>query len=168
MPSITRNTAPQRGTLARGVYTLRKGIGFLQAGDYDSALVEFRRVAASKNPDTTRLVKSVADFYAYRTEFFRKESKKVRYGNANLVDLSTPTNGGNAWSDVDIAAVLVAPDNRFTTRFLAAFLGRSEEAIRFQRRYTFARPLESWVTETGENYTRFTQTQRVARRLGLV
>lgn len=152
--------------LARGVHTVRKGIGFLQAGEYDAALREFRSVAASRNPNTTRLVKSVANGYAYYTEIFRKEAKKARIGNAHLMDL-VPGNNRDAWSDVDIAMVLVAPSNRFTTRFLAQFLGRTEEAIRFQRRYAFGRPLSSWRVESGTRYTRFTQTQKVAKRLGL-
>jgi len=153
---------------ARGVSTIRKGIGFLQAGDFDSALSEFRRVAASKNPKTSRLVKAVANGYAYHTERFRKETKKVRFGNANLLDLSYPANSGEAWSDVDIAMVLVAPVNTFTTRFLASFLGRTVEAIRFQRRYAFSKaPLESWEQEGGRHYTRFTQNRRVSKALGL-
>lgn len=164
MPRFTRRKNTPR--LARGVYTIRKGIGFLQAGDYDAALREFRSVAASRNPNTTRLVKSVANGYAYYTEIFRKEAKKARIGNAHLMDL-VPGNNRDAWSDVDIAMVLVAPSNRFTTRFLAQFLGRTEEAVRFQRRYAFGRPLSSWVSEKGNRYTRFTQTQRVAQRLGL-
>lgn len=168
MPNFVRRNPRPVAAPARGVRTIRRGIGFLQAGDFDAALIEFRRVAASRNPATSRLVKSVANFYAYRTEVFRKEAKKLRLGNANVVDLARPFNSGNAWSDVDIAAVLVAPNNRFTTFFLSGFLGRSEEAIRFQRRYTFGRPLESWVSETGEHYTRYTQTQRVARKLGLL
>lgn len=150
----------------RGVFTIRKGIGFLQAGDFDSALREFRSVASSRHPSTTRLVKSVANGYAYHTERLRKESKKARIGNAHLMDL-VPGNRRDAWSDVDIAMVLVAPTNRFTTRFLARFLGRTEEAIRFQRRYAFSRPLSSWTSESGDRYTRFTQNQRVARQLGL-
>lgn len=162
---FTRNTEPQ---FARGVSTVRRGIGYLQAGDFDSALREFRSVASSKHPSTSRLVKSVANGYAYHTERFRKESKKVRFGNANLMELS-PGNNGDAWSDVDIAMVLVAPNNVFTTRFLARFLGRSEEAVRFQRRYTFEKnPLPSWREETGERYTRYTQNHRVAKRLGVV
>jgi hypothetical protein len=159
-----RNTGPQP---ARGVQTIRKGIGYLQVGDFDSALREFRSVAASRHPSTTRLVKSVANGYAYHTERFRKESKKVRFGNAHLMEL-VPGNNGDAWSDVDIAMVLVTPNNAFTTKFLARFLGRGEEAVRFQRRYAFEQPLPSWVSETGERYTRFTQTQRVAQRLGIV
>ena len=159
----SRNVLPR---LTRGVYTLQKGIGFLQAGDYGAALREFRRVAASKNPRTPRLIKGVAGFYIYNTERARKESKKIQYGNSNLISF-TDTNKGTAWSDVDIAAVLVAPNNRFTTQFLASFLGRSEEAIRFQRRYVFSRPLRSWRTENGKHYTRFTQNQRVAAQLGL-
>ena len=153
--------------LSRGVFTIRKGIGFLQAGDFDTALREFRKIAGSRNPDTTRLVKSVANFYAYNTERFRKEAKKARIGNANLIDFDA-VNSGEAWSDVDIAAILVAPNNRFTNRFLSNFLGRTVEAIRFQRRYAAPRPLNSWTGETGKKYTRFTQNQRVAREIGLV
>ena len=164
MPRFTRKR--RVANVARGVYTVRKGIGFLQAGDFESALREFRSVAASTNPKTTRLVRSVANGYAYYTEIFRKETKKARIGNAHLMEL-VPGNNRDAWSDVDIAMVLVAPRNRFTTQFLSKFLGRTEEAIRFQRRYAFGRPLPSWRGESGERYTRFTQTQLVARRLGL-
>lgn len=167
MPNFGTRTQTRRSP-ARGVRTIRRGIGFLQAGDYDAALREFRRVAASKHPRTTRLVKAVANGFSYHTEVLRKEAKKARFGNAHLIDFSDPGNSGEAWSDVDIAMVLVAPSNRFTTRFLASFLNRSPEAVRFQRRYAFSRPLSSWVTESGSHYTRFTQTQRVARRLGLL
>jgi len=154
-------------TLSRGVYTIRKGIGFLQAGDYDAALREFRKVIASRNPNTSHLIKGVASFYAYNTVRFQKEAKKARFGNAHMIDFY-PVNAGEAWSDVDIAAVLVAPNDRFTNRFLANFLGRTEEAIRFQRRYADTKPLTSWTAENGRKYTRFTQNQRVANRLGLV
>ncbi len=152
--------------LARGVFTIRKGIGYLQAGDFENALREFRSVSSSRHPKTTRLVRSVANFYAYNTERFRKESKKARIGNANLMEVY-PGNSGDAWSDVDIAAVLIAPTNQFTTRFLAQFLGRTEEAVRFQRRYAFGSPLSSWVGERGTKYTRFTQTQKVSVELGV-
>lgn len=158
------HTAPQ---FARGVYTVRKGIGFLQNGDYISALREFRKIVASRNPRTPRLVKAVAGFYIYNTERARKESRKAQYGNGHLISFQN-VNSKTAWSDVDIAAVLVAPTNRFTTRFLACFLGRSEEAIRFQRRYAFSRPLRSWRTENGKRYTRFTQNQRVVGKLEIV
>jgi hypothetical protein len=160
-------TAKKRNKkLARGVYTVRKGIGFLQAGDFESASREFRRVVASNSPKTSGLVRSVASFYAYNTARLRKESKKIHFGNAHLMEASAG-NGGDAWSDVDIAAVLIAPTNHFTTRFLAQFLGRSEEAVRFQRRYAFGAPLPSWVDEKGNKYTRFTQTQRVSSKLGV-
>jgi hypothetical protein len=165
MPRFGRNRNAPR--LARGVLTIQKGIGFLQAGDYDAALREFRRVAASRNPNTRRVVKGVAGFYIYNTERARKEARKAQYGNSHLIRFGD-VNRRTAWSDVDIAAVLVAPNNRFTTVFLAAFLGRSVEAIRFQRRYAFSnRPLTSWVTENGNHYTRFTQNRRVVRQLGL-
>lgn len=160
------NRRPRTPQVARGVFTIRKGIGFLQAGDFDAALREFRSVASSRHPKTSRTVRSVANFYAYNTERFRKESKKATFGNANLIG-EFAGNSGDAWSDVDIAAVLIAPTNQFTTRFLAQFLGRTEEAIRFQRRYAFGTPLSSWVSEKGNKYTRFTQTQRVVSELGI-
>jgi len=160
---MNRQEAP---TLARGVYTVQRGIGFLQAGDYDSALREFRKVTASRHPKTSQLIKGVASFFVYNTVRFRKEQEKARFGNSRLMGLQ-PGNRGDAWSDVDIAAVLVAPNNPFTTQFLSRFLGRTEEAIRFQRRYAFARPLSSWTAETGSKYTRFTQNQLVARKLGV-
>ena len=164
MPRFNKKRKSPR--LVRGVYTIRRGIGFLQSGDYESALRDFRSVAASKHPQTARLTRSVANFYAYNTERARKEAKKARIGNGHLIKFKD-VNKGSAWSDVDIAVVLIAPKNRFTTRFLAAFLGRSEEAVRFQRRYAFNQPLSSWTSESGEHYTRFTQTTRVASKLGL-
>lgn len=152
--------------LARGVFTIKRGVSYLEVGNFDSALREFRRVAASKNPNTNRLVRSVAAFYAYNTERARKESKKARFGNSNLIKFS-PVNSGLAWSDVDIAAVLIADQTPFMDLFLCAFLGRTHEAIRFQRRYVLGTPLLSWVAENGRYYTRYTQAQRVARELGL-
>jgi hypothetical protein len=154
-------------TLSRGVYTIRKGIGFLQAGNYDSALQEFRKVSASTSTKTLRLVKSAANFYAYNTERLRKEVKKAKLGNAHLIDFYA-ANAGEAWSDVDIAAILVAPSNRFTNRFLSNFLGRTEQAVRFQRRYATQKTLPSWKAENGKKYTRFTQNRRVAGRIGVV
>lgn len=152
---------------ARGVRTIRKGIAFLQAGEFDNALREFRKVASSRNPKTSRLVKSVAEFYAYNTERIRKEVKKQVFGNANLLE-NVPGNTRNAWSDVDIAAVLVAPFDSQATAILTGALGRTPEAIRFQRRYATEVPLQSWEEESGERYTRYTQTRRVAQRLGLI
>jgi len=163
---VSFNGRQRKITLARGVYTIRKGIGFLQAGDYESALREFRKVSSSRHPRTTRLVRGVANFYAYNAERFRKENKKARLGNAHLIDFYAG-NSGDAWSDVDIAAVLIAPTNHFTTKFLSQFLGRTEEAVRFQRRYAFGATLASWRGERGNKYTRFTQTQKITRKLGV-
>lgn len=159
-----RNSRP---TLARGVYTVQQGINHLNAGDYDTALHNFRRVISSRNPRTSRLVRSVASFYAYNTERLRKESKKSSFGNAHLMAFPTFSTR-DAWSDVDIAAVLIAPRDPNLSRLLCRFLGRSSEAIRFQRRYVFASPLPSWRQESGRRYTRFTQSRNVARELGLL
>ena len=151
----------------RGVTTIRKGLRFLQKADYDNALREFRSVVASRHPKMLRLVRSAANGYAFHTERLRRESKKLTIGNARVMNL-VPGNRGDAWSDVDIAMVLVAPNTPFTTYFLASFLGRTVEGIRFQRRYSFDAPLSSWAGEKGTRYTRFTQNRRVAQRLGLV
>jgi len=165
--SIFSFNRTSQATVARGVRTIRKGIAFLQVAEFDNALREFRSVSASRNPKTTRLVRSVAEFYAYNTEVLRKEVKKQAFGNANLIEV-VPGNSRNAWSDVDIAAVLVTPATPDTNLILAGALGRTPEALRFQRRYATAQPLQSWEDETGERYTRYTQTRRVAARLGLV
>ncbi len=164
--SMFNTRASRAPALARGVYTIRKGIGYLHVGEFDLALRDFRKVAGSRNPKTSHLVKSVAAFYAYNAERYRKEHKKERFGNAHLMHL-VPGNSGDAWSDVDIAAVLVAPNDRFTNGFLSSFLGRSVEAVRFQRRYASESLLNSWTDERGSKYTRFTQNQRVAGRLGV-
>ncbi len=153
--------------LSKGIFTVRKGLEFLQTSNLEAALREFRKVAGSKSPKTSRLIKSVANFYAYNTERLRKESKKARFGNAHLIDFNS-VNSGEAWSDVDIAAILVAPNVRFVNLFLSSFLGRTEEAVRFQRRYASPMPLSSWTAEDGKKYTRFTQNQRVAKELGLI
>jgi hypothetical protein len=158
-----RNASPR---LARGVFTLRRGVSALEAGDFDTAAREFRKVASSIHPGTSRLVRSVANFYAYNTERLRKEAEKANFGNANSMEFPQVASR-DAWSDVDIAAVLVAPTNRFTAQFLSRSLGRSVEAVRFQRRYAFSRPLSSWTSETGDRYTRYTQTKLVSQKLGL-
>ncbi len=162
---INKRDNKKRGP-ARGIYTIRKGIGQVEMGKYELALRKFRSVASSRHPKTTRLVKSVASGYTYHTERLLREGKKASRGNAHLMSLH-PGNSGDAWSDVDIAMVLVAPKCGFTTRFLAHFLGRTEEAIRFQRRYASGRLLGSWSSERGNRYTRFTQNQKVAGRLGV-
>jgi len=165
MSLIFRNRK-NKPALARGVYTVQQGVKHLNAGNYEDALSHFRSVSASRNPQTSRLIRSVASFYAYNTERLRKEAKKANFGNAHLMEFPT-VSARDAWSDVDIAAVLIAPQDPNISRLLCRFLGRSREAIRFQRRYVFATPLQSWRAESGRRYTRFTQAQKVARELGL-
>ena len=160
------NRKRQNVKLARGVFTIRRGIGFLQAGEYDNALREFRKVIGSRHHQTSQLVRGVASFYAYNTVRFRKEQEKIRRGNGHAMALP-PGNTRDAWSDVDIAAVMVTPRNRFTSQFLVRFLGRTGEAIRFQRRYVSDNPLPSWTAETGNQYTRFTQACTVAEKMGI-
>lgn len=155
------------GQPARGVFTIRRGIGFLEAGDYRRAVAAFQSISGSSSRRIHPLVKAAASFYAYNAERLREESEKDDFGNANKLGRED-RNRGRGWSDVDIAAVIVAPRSPFTTRFLSTFLDRSAEAIRFQRRYVFGYSLPSWDGETGEQYTRATQARKVARKLGLL
>ena len=97
---------------------------------------------------------------------YRREWKKKRYGNARLFWYDD-ANNGKAWSDVEIAAVLLTPNTRKLNDYLVKFLGRSSEAVRFQRRYAHGRPLKSWRAESGERYTRYTQTNYVKNKLGV-
>ena len=157
----------QEDSLPNGIFTIRKGLNHLYDGDYETAIATFRKVAASRNPRTSRLVKSVANFYAYNADRLREEAKKNTYGNARRLSFR-PAYSRDAWSDVDIAAILVAPLEGIPSSFLAKLLGRSPEAVRFQRRYAFKTPLPSWQSERGDRYTRYTQTRTVAKKIGLV
>lgn len=140
------------------------GLNYLKAGKFQSAIKKFG-VASSE--EGTNLQRAVANMFAYEIAKYRREWKKRRYGNANLFAYFTEENTGKAWSDVDIAAVLLTPDTPRMNNFLSKFLGRNFEAIKFQRRYAYGQPLMSWLNESGKRYTRYTQTIAVSNRLGL-
>jgi hypothetical protein len=133
-------------------------------GKFKAAIKNFEAGVRSKNG--SNLEHDASAWWMFNTAKYRREWKKRKYGNANLFSYDS-SNNGKAWSDVEIAAVLITPDTKKMNGYLAKFLGRSPEAIRFQRRYANGRPLKSWITESGERYTRFTQTQNVKNRLGV-
>ena len=142
----------------------KKGLDYLQNGQFKAAIKNFE--AAIRVGDGSNLERDAAAFYMVETAKYRREWKKKRYGNANLVVYEAENTGG-AWSDLDIAAVLIAPNTNKINSYLSKFLGRNLNAISFQRRYAHGRPLKSWRTESGERYTRYTQTQKVKNRLGV-
>jgi hypothetical protein len=143
---------------------LERGLAYLSRGKFKAAIKNFE--AAVRSGDGTNLQRDVAAFYMVNTAKYRREWKKRRYGNANLFWYDPEDNSGKAWSDVDIAAVLITPNSPKMNNYLSKFLGRNLEAIRFQRRYAYGRPLTSWRSESGERYTRYTQTVNVKGRLG--
>jgi hypothetical protein len=143
---------------------LEKGLSYMAQGLFKAAIKNFE--AAVRSKDGSNLERDASAWWMVNTAKYRREWKKRRYGNANLFWYGDENNG-QAWSDVEIAAVLITPDDRKMNGYLAKFLGRSPEAIRFQRRYAHGRPLKSWTAESGERYTRFTQTQHVKSRLGV-
>ena len=143
---------------------LEKGLAYMATGKFKAAIKNFESAVRSK--DGSNLEHDASAWWMVNAAKYRREWKKKRYGNANLF-WYTDDNNGQAWSDVEIAAVLITPDDKKMNTYLAKFLGRSSEAIRFQRRYANGRPLKSWITESGERYTRFTQTQHVKSRLGV-
>lgn len=143
---------------------LEKGLSYMAQGKFKAAIKNFE--AAVRSKDGSNLERDSAAWWMVNTAKYRREWKKKRYGNANLFWYGDDNNG-QAWSDVEIAAVLITPDTRKMNTYLAKFLGRSFEAIRFQRRYANGRPLKSWKAESGDRYTRFTQTQHVKSRLGV-
>jgi len=142
-----------------------KGLKYLEKGKFQSAIKNF--VKASSEDKGTDLQRAVASFFAYEVAKYRREWRKRNFGNANLFHYDMDENTGKAWSDVDIAAVLIASDTRKMTNYLSKFLGRNMNAISFQRRYANGRTLKSWMGETGVHYTRYTQTTAVKNRLGL-
>lgn len=126
------------------------------------ALIQFE--AAIRAGDGTDLERDVAAWWMYNLAKYRREWKKRRYGNANIYTY-TDENVGAAWSDVEIAAILMSPNTRKINNYLCQFLGRNEESIRFQRRYAHGHPLKSWLSESGERYVRYTQAKRVMSKL---
>lgn len=144
---------------------LEYGFGYLERGKFKAALKKFE--AAVRSGDGTNLERDSAAWWMFNVAKYRKEWKKMRYGNAHLFHYDTEDHNGRAWSDIEIAIVLLAPDTKKLNGYLAKFLGRSLEAIRFQRRYAHGRPLKSWTAESGERYTRFTQNHMVKTKLGV-
>ncbi len=147
------------------VVKLEKGLAYMSNGQFKAAIKNFESAIGSRKG--TNLQRDAAAWWLVNVAKYRREWKKKRFGNANLFVYDTEDNNGRAWSDVDIAAVLVTPNTPKMNTYLSKFLGRSLEAIRFQRRYANGRPLRSWRAESGERYTRFTQNSNVKSRLGV-
>lgn len=145
---------------------LREGIRVLETGDTRTAGVYFAR--AMTKTKLSRLQRGVASIYYYGNLVYRWERAKEFYGNGHIKDFETPHNFGEAWSDVEIAAVLLSGGSPKILKFLAAVMGRTIDAITFQYKYSFQRiPSPSWTAESGERYTRWTQNQAVRERLGI-
>jgi tetratricopeptide (TPR) repeat protein len=144
---------------------VEKGLDYMQQGQFKAAIKYFE--AAVRSRDGSNLERDTAAWWMVNAAKYRKEWKKEKYGNAHLFDWTDIDHSGKAWSDIDIAAVLLTPNTRKLNSYLSKFLGRSIEAIRFQRRYANGRPLKSWKAESGKRYTRFTQTRYVSDRLGV-
>lgn len=143
---------------------LERGLSYMAQGKFKAAIKNFESAVRSK--DGSNLERDASAWWMVNAAKYRREWKKKRYGNANLFWYADENNG-KAWSDVDIAAILVTPNTKKMNNYLSKFLGRSIEAIRFQRRYVCDRPLKSWSAENGSRYTRFTQAQNVKSRLGV-
>jgi len=150
--------------MSRTTEKMEKGLSYLSRGRFKAAIKNFE--SAVRSGDGTNLQRDAAAFFMVNTAKYRREWKKIHYGNANLFWYDTYDNSGKAWSDVDIAVVLISPDTPKMNSYLSKFLGRNLEAIKFQRRYAYGRPLGSWKSESGKRYTRYTQTKHVQNRLG--
>lgn len=140
------------------------GLGYLQQGKFKAAIKKFE--SAVRSGGGTNLQRDVAAFFMVNTAKYRREWKKHKFGNAHLYEYEI-NNRKKAWSDVDIAAVLVSPDTPRMNDFLIKFLGRNLNGISFQRRYAYGQALSSWLGESGNRYTRYTQTQSVKDRMVL-
>jgi len=143
---------------------LEKGFNYMEQSKFKAAIKNFE--AAVRSGDGSNLERDTAAWWMVNAAKYRREWKKRKHGNAHLFWYDEDNNG-KAWSDVDISAVLLTPNTNKMNNYLAKFLGRGLEAIRFQRRYANGRPLKSWTAESGGRYTRFTQTRYVKDRLGV-
>jgi len=141
-----------------------KGMKYMSRGDLRPAVKHFE--AGVRCGDGSNLERDVAAWWMFNVAKYKREWKKRRFGNANLYWYDEDNNG-QAWSDVEIAVVLMTPDTLKLNSYLVKFLGRSFEAIRFQRRYADGHPLKSWRNERGDRYTRFTQCRNVKNKIGV-
>lgn len=148
--------------MGRTVEKTRVGFNYLRKGKVKAAMVRFE--AAVRAGDGSNIERDVAAFFMVNTARYRRELKKLVYKNAYIMELKE-RNAWSGWSDVDIAAVLMSPDDPTMNRYLEKFLGRTPEAIRFQRRYACGQPLDSWKDEDGKRYTRYTQSNYVKGKL---
>ncbi len=142
---------------------LQKGLEYLAQGKFKAALKYLELAVRAKG---SNLEHDAAAWWMVNVAKYRREWKKRKYGNANLYYYED-AHTGKAWSDLEIAAVLLAPNTKVMNKYLVRFLGRSPESIRFQYRYAHGRALSSWLSESGERYTRYTQTMKVKNRLGV-
>ncbi len=142
----------------------KDGLDYLERGKFKAAIKKFE--SAVRAGGGTNLQRDVAAFFMVNTAKYRREWKKRKFGNANLYKYNAD-NRKRAWSDVDIAAVLVSPNTHKMNDLLIKFLGRNLNGIDFQRRYAYGRALRSWLGESGQRYTRYTQTLSVKDRLGV-
>lgn len=141
------------------------GLNYLSKGKVKAALQRFEE--AVQIGDGSNLERDVAAFFMVNVAKYRREMKKKRlYKNGHPMSFND-VNSWDGWSDVDIAAVLISPNDSTINRYLQKFLGRSFEAIRFQRRYANGQPLDSWKEEDGKRYTRYTQAMHVKNKLGI-
>lgn len=150
--------------MTKTLQKIKVGLNYLNVGKTKMAIKYFEH--ALRESDGTNLQKDVGAFFLTNTARYRREWKKRRFGNANLFTYNPDVNVGNGWSDVDIAAILVTPDTKRMNSLLSMFLGRNEQGIKFQRRYANGHPLSSWVGESGQYYTRYTQAKNVQIRVG--
>lgn len=144
---------------------LIRGLAYMEEGLYKAAIKNFE--AAVRHRDGSNLERDAAAWWMVNAAKYRREWKKSKYGNAHLFFYFEGDHNGKAWSDVEIAAVLLTPNTKRLNDYLAKFLGRTTEAVRFQRRYAYGRPLTSWTGESGKRYTRYTQTNYVKNKLGV-
>ena len=142
---------------------LGKGLECLMEDQFKEAL---KYLQSSIQSNGTNLEHDAAAWWMMNVSKYRREWEKVNYGNANLFSYDDENNG-KAWSDVEIAAVLLSHNSKKINLYLAKFLGRSSESVRFQRRYACGDVLNSWSDESGDRYTRYTQTAHVKGRLGV-
>ena len=134
---FTRKITKTREKLSRGLVHMENGL-------FKAAIKNFE--AAVRKKDGSNLERDAAAWWMVNAAKYRREWKKKRFGNANLFLYFDFDHSGKAWSDVDIAAVLLTPSTSRLNEYLSKFLGRTTEAVRFQRRYANGRPLKSWNT----------------------
>jgi hypothetical protein len=143
-----------------------RGVDALDRFDTTTACHWFAR--AQRQRSLPKIKRAVAGILYNASLTYRWENRKKIIGNAHTKDWDVPHNYRQGWADHEIAAVFYTEKRYNVMNILAGYLGRTYHALEFIYEYAFrSKPVHTWLSESGDRYTRYTQAKAVQSKLGL-